>query len=326
MSARRRLYTAAELLGGFESDDPHSYTDTLDGRVYLQAVRDGLRLPNHEHVGRERALHDHAVSEALRFRLRDQRVVAIMGGHALRRDEPTYRMVASIARALTRAGLLVLSGGGPGAMEATHLGARVALVPDPVLDDAISALGQARHAAFPSEATHLVHRRAADGDPAWDYEVVAALHAWQRPAFAIAAETDPGAAASIGIPTWLYGHEPPTPFATHHAKYFENSIREDGLLAVATNGVMYAPGGPGTFQEVFQDLAQNYYRTAGLFSPMVFLDVGQFWTVSHPVKALIDAILPDADERNTHYVQTGADVVRVLREFRVPSGRGTRPW
>ena len=41
---------------------------------------------------------------------------------------------------------------------------------------------------------------------------------------------------SLGIPTWLYGHEPSTPFATDIAKYFDNSIREDTILTVAFGG------------------------------------------------------------------------------------------
>ena len=34
------------------------------------------------------------------------------------------------------------------------------------------------------------------------------------------------------------------------AKYFSNSLREDGLLAIATHGVVYAPGSAGTTQDV----------------------------------------------------------------------------
>ena len=46
---------------------------------------------------------------------------------------------------------------------------------------------------------------------------------------------------SIGVPTWLYGHEPTTPFATHIAKYFENAIREDGILTIAKSTPVAAP-------------------------------------------------------------------------------------
>ena len=76
---------------------------------------------------------------------------------------------------------------------------------------------------------------------------------------------------SLAIPTWVTAGEPISLFASHIAKYFSNSIREDGLLAVATAGIVFAPGGAGTMQEIFQDGAQNAYRLFGR-SPMAFLD------------------------------------------------------
>jgi predicted Rossmann-fold nucleotide-binding protein len=76
---------------------------------------------------------------------------------------------------------------------------------------------------------------------------------------------------SLAIPTWVSEGEPINQFAAHIAKYFSNSIREDGLLAVATAGIVFAPGGAGTMQEIFQDAAQNAYKVFGR-SPMVFLD------------------------------------------------------
>ena len=76
---------------------------------------------------------------------------------------------------------------------------------------------------------------------------------------------------SLAIPTWVSEGEPISQFASHIAKYFSNSIREDGLLAVASAGIVFAPGGAGTMQEIFQDAAQNAYNVFGR-SPMVFLD------------------------------------------------------
>ena len=35
---------------------------------------------------------------------------------------------------------------------------------------------------------------------------------------------------SLAIPTWVYGSEPSTPFASAYAKYFQNSIREEALV------------------------------------------------------------------------------------------------
>ena len=67
-------------------------------------------------------------------------VVAVMGGHSVHRDEPQYEQVALLARALTRRNYLMVSGGGPGAMEATHLGSLLAYSEDSELESAISAL------------------------------------------------------------------------------------------------------------------------------------------------------------------------------------------
>ena len=47
------------------------------------------------------------------------------------------------------------------------------------------------------------------------------------------------------------------------------------MLAVATAGIVFAPGGAGTMQEIFQDAAQNADRTFGR-SPMAFLDTRHY--------------------------------------------------
>jgi predicted Rossmann-fold nucleotide-binding protein len=269
---RSELYTPAELFAGFSTDDPASYAATPD----LRAYRSMLLPPNRE-VGMLRALHDQSITEQRTVLLEGRRVVAIMGGHALSRDAPAYRQVAALARTLTRSGFLVVSGGGPGAMEATHLGALLAGSGDLALDEAVAQLSV--QADFP-DTTGLV---APDGIV--DVDVLAALHRWQRPAFELLDEVDPsGRGDSLAIPTWFYGHEPPTPFATCIAKYFSNPLREDGLLSIAVDGVVYAPGRAGTVQEIFQDATQNVYRVVdGRFSPMAFLDTGACWTRTLPV-------------------------------------------
>ena len=94
---------------------------------------------------------------------------------------------------------------------------------------------------------------------------------------------------SVGIPTWLYGHEPPAPFATHFAKYFANSVREDGLLTIAEHGVIFAPGGAGTTQEIFQDATQNHYGTVGVISPMILYGT-RHWTQKRPVWPLLQHV------------------------------------
>lgn len=232
------LYTSAELA---END--------LDTRIYEHQAehRRKKRKPILESLAQR--IHDHAVDDALEAYLRRfDRVVAIMGGHSLQRDEQTYRSVALVARSLTRAGYHVVTGGGPGAMEAGNLGAWLAPHPDEAIDTAIAALAAATD--YSTEAYAVAAQ-----------EVVAAF---------------PHGAESLAIPTWFYGHEPTNQFATAVAKYFSNSIREDGLLAIATHGVVYTPGAAGTVQEVFMDATQNHYQTFEVISPMVFVD-SEFW-------------------------------------------------
>ena len=76
---------------------------------------------------------------------------------------------------------------------------------------------------------------------------------------------------SLAIPTYFYGHEPTAPFATDIAKYFDNSVREDGIVTIAKGGIIYTPGSAGTMQEIFQDAGQNHYESEGYASPMIFL-------------------------------------------------------
>ena len=305
-----RLYAPADLYGDWDPDDPQSAARTFDFRVYRATRAEGLRVPPSLEVAHARADHDTTVSWLLNEHLRGERAVAIMGGHSLARSDPAYRLVAEIAHRLAADGVLVMSGGGPGAMEAAHLGAR--LVGSGMdLADGLAMMGSE---PFPFHSADALFTDAGELHAG----AVERLHRWQAPAFALAAATAASPGRSIGIPTWLYGHEPPTPLATLHAKYFENSIREDGLLTVATGGVVFAPGKAGTLQEIFQDAAQNYYaRGEERFNPMVFLDVDEYWTVEFNVRTVLERLLDDAQETNLHWVATADAAVAAL----VPSRR-----
>ncbi|MEM7093725.1 MAG: hypothetical protein AAF567_12045 [Actinomycetota bacterium] len=267
---RPSLYGVDELYEGYAPGDHPSYLETPDARAYRW----------HKETSRDfdvvrtlaERIHDHAIDDALRARLTEvgeQRVVAIMGGHGLTRADDTYRQVVELGRSLTRAGYYVATGGGPGAMEAANLGAWLAPHDDDALDEAMAVLADA--ATF---------------DPVgeWLDAGFAVRERWPAP--------DDGSAASLGVPTWHYGHEPPNVFATDIAKYFANSIREDGLLAIALGGVVFAPGSAGTIQEIFQDAAQNHYESFGKASPMVFLDE-QYWTETKPVYPVLQTLAAD---------------------------------
>jgi len=120
---------------------------------------------------------------------------------------------------------------------------------------------------------------------------------------------------SLGIPTWLYGHEPPTIFATHIAKYFANSVREEGLLAIATYGVVFSPGSAGTIQEIFQDATQNHYNSFEIVSPMILFGEN-YWKVTKPVFPLI-AQLAAGREYARHLAITDSreEIVKRIEDF-----------
>jgi predicted Rossmann-fold nucleotide-binding protein len=226
-----------------------------------------------------------------------------MGGHKVKRDSDTYASVVRIAKRLSESGFVVASGGGPGAMEACHLGAFCAGAPEERVVEAISKLRDAPE--LPTNLASIV-----DNKGSIDYFILEKLHAWQRPAFELAAEHELSA-ESLAIPTWHYGHEPPTPFASYLAKYFQNSLREDGLLAIAKHGIIFVEGRAGTLQEIFQDAAQNYYESFDWFSPMVFFGEA-YWTDELPVVGTLKRLFsPDDFDR---YVKV-TDSIAETRDF-----------
>jgi predicted Rossmann-fold nucleotide-binding protein len=286
---RDRLYSVQELFTGFVESRPGSYAETADFRIYLQYVTAGGYAPTDYFTAMMEAVHDNAIREATQDYLKSastRAAVAFMGGHDLPRNHPVYLRVAFLARELARRSFLPISGGGPGAMEATHLGALHRNATPAALTRALRELGR-----FPDLPRGLQNIVAVDGTI--DRRLVRKAQAWLQPAYRIRRRIrNPG--ESLAIPTWLYGHEPTTVLATQIAKYFQNSVREDRLLAVATHGVIYVEGKAGTLQEIFQDASQNYYRVLGDFSPMIFFGTRQ-WTETLPVVQVLKKLFKPKD-------------------------------
>ncbi len=264
---RSRLYSVEELFAGFDLADPKGYHSTYDYQVYEEYLAQGKHQPPSIFTSLLRRLHDHSITDAIEELIAGRKVVAVMGGHGMERRDPFYLRVARIARELTRRGFLMASGGGPGAMEATHLGAWFVTRSEDELAAAVDKMKARPTDAVPGKEY---------ADPDW-------LHrAWRvREAYPLD-PTTAEASISLGIPTWLYGHEPPAVFATHIGKYFANSVREDGLLAIAKHGVIFAPGSAGTTQEIFQDATQNHYGSMGYISPMILFG-RKHWTETRPL-------------------------------------------
>lgn len=258
---RATLYRASNL---YDTSPQGHYSDSFDARAYAwtrASARSALTTSLVE------SLHDHAISDALEEFLAGRsahHVVGIMGGHAMLRDSEEYARTAALAMALTDDGFLVSSGGGPGAMEAANLGARLHPHGPDALAEALTVLA---------------------GTPSFRPSV----DDWVRTAFDVKTRFA-GGADTLGIPTWFYGHEPPNAFATHIAKYCSNALREDELLRRCRGGLVYLPGAAGTVQELFQAVTGNYYAAdESLATPLVLVGVVQ-WTETLPAWPLLKSL------------------------------------
>jgi len=282
---RQKLYSGDELFQGFEPDETASWGQTLDFAIYRHFVMKGRHTPTDPYMRMMQALHDNAIMQSIVAFIEGRRVAAIMGGQLMPRDSAVYRDVAVLAHRLTKNGILICTGGGPGAMEASHLGASFAKETVSELDKAIALLK--------TQPVVPVMGNIVGPGGIVDPLLVDKAHAWFKPAYEIAMSIS-FPCESLAIPTWHYGHEPTTPFATHIAKCFQNSIREDGLLAFAKQGIVYSEGKAGTIQEIFQDSAQNYYRSFDCFSPMVLFGT-KYWTTTYPVVGILQKLFTPSD-------------------------------
>jgi predicted Rossmann-fold nucleotide-binding protein len=281
---RGTLYTPAELYKGLD----RGYAETLDAAAYAWS-----RSPRTLDKTLAMALHDHAIDDAVEEFAPGHRIVGIMGGHAVRRDAPAYLSAARLGRDLGEH-LTVLTGGGPGAMEAANLGAWLAGAPDDDLTAAVDVLATV---------------------PDFNPDVTG----WARAAFEVRARW-PHGGTSVGVPTWFYGHEPPNVFASVTAKYFRNALREDMLLRLCRAGIVFLPGAAGTVQEIFQAACSNFYGEPGLVAPMVLVGRAH-WTAQLPAWRLLDALgRGRAFGTRLYLVDDPAEVLPLLLEL--GGGRG----
>lgn len=266
------LYTPESLYEGFRIGDSSSFGRCYDQRVYKEFTESS---ENDLRNTLAQALHDHSIFDAMNDfiqRYKPQNVIGIMGGHGISRNDEGYRKIVHISKKLTEAGKLMTSGGGPGAMEATHLGAWMAGRSEEELEDALEMLG----------GLSIEDR-----------------YAWLDSAFRVRMKYPQTDYCSLSIPTWLYGHEPSTPFATHIAKFFTNSVREDMILSTALGGIIFTPGSAGTMQEIFQNASKLHYDSDGIVGPMIFLGT-EFFSSTVPVYPFLKELVDKGKYINLH--------------------------
>ena len=243
---RKGLYTGDELMQGYTPSNPEGALDRKIARYFVAA---GGRNPASAAEAIAQRLHDFGIDRALTAWLDGTggtvpKVVGLMGSHATPRNDPEYASVAELGWRLARAGFLVATGGGPGLMEAANLGAYLAKYAERgVLDRAVAVLQRA---------------------PAFDPDHARYIEATRQ----VLADF-PDGAVSLGVPTWVYPDEPVNLFSSHIAKYFSNSMREEGLIAIGNHGVVIASDTPGSVRELFQAAEQDSYWVGDRRSPIV---------------------------------------------------------
>ena len=286
---RPRLYDARKLYDAVYAGQ--RYEASMDARTYAWSRSPETRRRISSTLAT--SLHDHAIGDALdelfQDRVDPELTVGIMGGHATLRSDASYAQAADLAEALAARGRTIVTGGGPGAMEAANLGARLV----GRRDDLDAALASLRHV------------------PRFHHDITR----WARVALDVLESVDhrPDGPLSIGIPTWFYGHEPPNVFATHIAKFFSNALREDTLLHRCRGGIVYLPGAAGTVQEIFQAATGNYYApTSRDVAPMVLVGV-EYWTTTFPAWPLLESLAAHHHmARHVHLVDSPAEAVGTL--------------
>jgi predicted Rossmann-fold nucleotide-binding protein len=290
------LYTPEDLSFGFA---PGGFAGMYDTQVYQHFLDHGGATPDIREALAQR-LHDAGIDNALGKAVTAwvnthgaKRAVGIMGGHAAARGSDAYRMAATLAWRLATVGRLIVTGGGPGVMEAANLGSYFAARPAPQLQAAIDRLAAAPHFDDhdPYTAAALDVRATYPAPPTAVTDVLGKLRH-----------------GGLALPTWLYGHEPANLFAGQIGKYFSNAVREDSILRLARGGIVFAPGWAGTVQEVFQAATKTFYQTDGPSGAFVFL--GRAHWRDLPVEALLRPLLaksPHGDQSHLVVVTDSLD-------------------
>ena len=287
------LYKTQDLFNKYIIGKPKTIDNCYDAKVYKHTKQVGLMYVIEEQEVMSRVFHDYGITKYLLqhlYKYPETKIVGIIGGHETLRTDESFSKCAMLTRSLARSGYVVISGGGPGAMESAHLGVYMSEYTKNDLEDAIKVLANS-----PSYKDKF----------------------WIDDAFKLRKKyKESKIAESISIPTWFYGHEPPTLFATHIAKYFDNATREDTLMLESFGGLIVMPGSAGTLQEIFQKNVVNHYNIMGYQSPIIFYGK-DYWTNKMPIYPLLKNLYKKGLSKNKLITITDNEdeIFYTLRQF-----------
>ncbi len=197
-------------------------------KIHNSGYQNFFEVPNIEIFKR---IHDLSISYCLNDYLNNKSVIGFMGGHNIGRNTDLYKDISLLSKKLSGSGYLIVTGGGPGIMEAANLGAYFSRDTE---DNVIRTIKKLSSVPLYTMDNYLNSSE----------KIV---------------NTQLNGSENLSIPTLHYINEPINKFATRIAMFFSVHEREYWLLKRSNKAIIVAPGSMGTLNEIFSFLSQLKY-------------------------------------------------------------------